>query len=205
MKKVVSLSLPRPCILDVCCKSYQAVIASLRKKRILKIGQCQESTHALFSTVAGFLDNEKMAAKLPWPHQLDRYMFALLICLFCGEACQSVLSFLQEHHVLDQVTAISCSGARNCDGILLSPYTWMPLQEEEDFGSQQGRGCQTTSAVSPPLPPLFEVPSEYISAIWVPSDIWPLPLHHFLSLMLIVQWAEITTFLFPMFKLHDDS
>lgn len=49
----------------------------------------------------------------------------------------------------------------------------------------------------------FPLPLECAS--WVPSDIWPLPLHHFLSLMLIVQWAEITTFLFPMFKLHDDS
>ncbi len=50
----------------------------------------------------------------------------------------------------------------------------MPLQEEEDFGSQQGQGRQTTCAVSPSLPLLFEVPIEYISTIstasWVPSD-----------------------------------
>lgn len=45
----------------------------------------------------------------------------------------------------------------------------MPLQEEEDFGSQQGQGCQTACAVSPPLPPLFQVPIEYISTILTPS------------------------------------
>ncbi len=45
----------------------------------------------------------------------------------------------------------------------------MPLQEEEDFGSQQGPGRQTTCAVSPPLPPRFEVPIEYISTISTPS------------------------------------